>query len=133
MMNITLLNSQIENLSLFKSDENLEHMEFSVNTAFSTDEADNFRVVFHIKLKINDEYFLEVRHLSYFKADSDIKEEDRESPFFSINAPAIAYPFLRAYISNLMLNSGFEPIMLPTINFVSLVKNEKLEDKPEKS
>ena len=131
-MNITLLSSQTENLSLSKSDESIEDMIFSVNTAFSTDDSDNFIVIFYIKLRINDEYILEVRYISYFKADAEIKEEDRVSPFFSINAPAIAYPFLRAYISNLMLNSGFEPIMLPTINFVTLAKN-KLEGQPEKS
>lgn len=121
-MNITLLNSKVDKLLLLQSDEIPDEMEFSVSTAFSTDELDRFLVVFNIKLQADSEHMIELRHLSQFKADIDIKEEDRESPFFSINAPAIAYPFLRAYVANLMLNSGFEPAMLPTINFVNLAK-----------
>lgn len=127
-MNITLISSKVDNLSLFKSEETLEQMEFSVSTAFSTEEPKSFLVVFNIKLQADDEHILELHHLSQFSANIEIKEDDRESPFFSVNAPAIAYPFLRVYVSNLMLNSGFEPIMLPTINFVSLAKKETEED-----
>ena len=39
--------------------------------------------------------------------------------FTKINAPAIAYPYLRAYISNLTLQSNGDPVILPTINFVA--------------
>ncbi|WP_222708016.1 protein-export chaperone SecB [Algibacter pacificus] len=60
-----------------------------------------------------------------FKLDKDISEEFKLSDFPKINAPAIAFPYLRAYISNLTLQSGFEPVMLPSINFVNLAKEKE--------
>jgi len=53
-----------------------------------------------------------------FETDEEITEEFKNSHFPKINAPAIAYPYLRAYVSNLTLQSGVTPVMLPTINFV---------------
>jgi len=68
-------------------------------------------------LKIEDEFNLSIEYATKFLADDDIDEEFKESHFVKVNAPAIAYPFLRAYIGNFTLNSGFSPIILPTINF----------------
>lgn len=126
-MNITLKSSKVDDLSLNKSDEKIEQMEFSVSTAFSTEEMNSFLVVFELKLQADDEYILSIRHLSRFEASTEIKEDDRESPFFSINAPAIAYPFLRAYVANFLLSSGFESKLLPTINFVNLAQDDDTE------
>lgn len=122
-MNITLKSSKIDELSFKKNGETIEQMEFSVSTAFSTEEINSFLIVFELKLQADDEYTLSIRHLSHFEASMEIKEEDRQSPFFSINAPAIAYPFLRAYVANFLLSSGFEAKLLPTINFVKLAQD----------
>ena len=40
--------------------------------------------------------------------------------FFYINAPALLFPYIRAYISTLTNLSGFEPINLPTLNMTRL-------------
>ncbi|MFA6334558.1 MAG: protein-export chaperone SecB [Bacteroidales bacterium] len=45
---------------------------------------------------------------------------DSLSNFFYINAPALLFPYIRAYISTLTNLSGFEPINLPTLNMTSL-------------
>ena len=58
-----------------------------------------------------------------FGLDEDITEEFKVSDFPKINAPAIAFPYLRAFISNVTLQSGFNPVMLPSINFVEFAKN----------
>ncbi len=47
--------------------------------------------------------------------------------FMSINAPAIMFPYIRAYISSLTGLSGIQPIILPTINMQGVGK--KLYDK----
>lgn len=60
-----------------------------------------------------------------FKIDEDISEEFKLSNFPKINAPAIAFPYLRAFVSNLTLQSGFEPIILPSINFVKLAEENE--------
>ena len=42
------------------------------------------------------------------------------SKFFYVNAPALLFPYIRAYISILTNLSGFEPINLPTLNMTRL-------------
>jgi len=128
-MNIQLIGSKVEELSLLKSDEDIEQMEFAVSNGFSKESLNSFVIIFKLKLKVDNGYILSVRHVSQFETNEDIKDDERESPFFSINAPAIAYPFLRAFVANFLLSSGFEPAILPTINFVNL---SKTEDEPPK-
>jgi len=123
-MNIHLVGSKVDGLSLLKNDEKIEKMEFSFSTAFSDENPKRFLIIFNLKLKIGSEYLLTVCHLSQFETDEDMGENERRSPFLSVNAPAIAYPFLRAFVSNLLLNSGFDPVILPTINFVELSKEK---------
>ena len=38
------------------------------------------------------------------------------STFTNVNAPAILFPYVRAYVSALTALSGIEPITLPTLN-----------------
>ena len=60
-----------------------------------------------------------------FQMDENVTNDFRDSDFVKINAPAIAFPYLRSYISNLTLQSGFSPIILPSINFVEFAKQNK--------
>jgi len=126
-MNITLIETKVDTLSLRKTDfeEDTKEPTFSVGTAFSSDALNSFLIVFDLSIKADESHMLTVKYIAKFEAGSDILEDERESPFFSINAPAIAYPFLRAFVANFMLSSGFEPIMLPTINFVKLAKDNE--------
>ena len=50
-----------------------------------------------------------------FEFNKDLTDSEKDS-FFNINAPAILFPYVRAYISTLTSLSGINPIMLPTIN-----------------
>ncbi|MBZ7675074.1 preprotein translocase subunit SecB, partial [Klebsiella grimontii] len=38
------------------------------------------------------------------------------------NAPAIAYPYVRAFVATLLLNAGLESVSLPAVNFVEHAK-----------
>ena len=60
-----------------------------------------------------------------FRLDEEITEEFKLSDFPKINAPAIAFPYLRALVSNITLQSGFDPVMLPSINFVKLAEERE--------
>lgn len=54
---------------------------------------------------------------------------DRENPnienFLYLNAPAILFPYVRAYINTLTSLSGYRPILLPTLNLSGLRENLK--------
>ena len=48
-----------------------------------------------------------------FEQDINVREKD---VFFKTSAPAILFPYVRAYISALSSLSGMAPIILPTLN-----------------
>lgn len=51
---------------------------------------------------------------------------DELDTFFYVNAPALLFPHIRAYISTLTNLSGFPPVNLPTLNTTHL--GEELRD-----
>lgn len=57
-------------------------------------------------------------------------EQDREGllPYLCENAPAILFPYVRAYVSNITALGGGSPIILPTLNLIAVGKElrEKL-------
>ncbi len=69
----------------------------------------------------------EVHGVGFFEFE-DIKDKNIDS-YFYLNAPAILFPYIRAYISSLTALSGFNPITLPTLNLESL--KEKLKENTE--
>lgn len=56
-----------------------------------------------------------VKAEGFFEFDSELEEEMKDD-FFNTNAPAILFPYIRAYISTLSTLSGLKPIILPTLN-----------------
>ena len=56
---------------------------------------------------------IQVGILGIFESDVDIT---KEKSFIEVNAPAIIFPYIRAYVSNLTSMSGIQPILLPTYN-----------------
>jgi preprotein translocase subunit SecB len=67
---------------------------------------------------INDEnkvLIIKVKAQGFFEFDSDLKLEEKEI-FFRTNAPAILFPYVRAYITTLSSLSGVNPVILPTLN-----------------
>lgn len=53
-----------------------------------------------------------------FEYDGTLSDEAKKG-FFNCNAPAIVFPFLRAYVNSLTALSGIKPVVLPTFNFSS--------------
>lgn len=56
-----------------------------------------------------------VKALGFFEFDDNLSEE-MKAIFFKTSAPAILFPYVRAYISTLSSLSGIKPIILPTLN-----------------
>lgn len=63
----------------------------------------------------NGEVEISVKSCGFFEYDSDLDVPLKEK-FFYQNAPAILFPYVRAYISTLTALSGINPITLPTLN-----------------
>lgn len=57
--------------------------------------------------------------------DFEVDDEVLKNTFIQVNAPAIAYPFLRAYVSTISVNSGYEQVLLPPVNFQAIFDKKK--------
>lgn len=111
------------------SDEDMD-FSFDFNPVFpeNEEESDSFIIAFLGKMKNYKELFeCRVVYVAYFKTEEVIDKEFLTHPFALVNAPAIGYPYFRAFFSNLLLNAGYEPTILPTINFVNLRKEKEQE------
>lgn len=87
-------------------------------------EKDITKELFNLLLGINisnteKTFEVEIEAIGFFKysIESDVSILDN---YFYLNAPAILFPYIRAYISTLTTLSGLETITLPTINFTFL-------------
>lgn len=92
------------------------------------EESNRFSITFLLRLE-NNNFKFSVNAVAQFLTNEVLTEDFLDSSFCFINAPAIAFPYLRTYVSNITLNSGFNPIILPSFNFVNLHKEKLKEDK----
>jgi len=81
----------------------------------------------HLGIKIEDEnkaFNIEINAVGdyYFENKEGL---DNLNNYFFVNAPALLFPYIRAYISTLTNLSGFDPINLPTLNMTSLGEDLK--------
>lgn len=126
-MKLQIQEYKISELHLVKQPfaQEREKMEMNLQVAQTRapESSNSFLIAFKIKL-LSDEFQLELTMVFKFMADCEITDEFMNGPFPKINAPAIAFPYVRAYISNLTLQSGYTAVMLPSINFVELSKKQ---------
>ncbi len=126
-MNIQLKEWKVKNLSFKINDIQIEKktkknsFNLSMGHFFSEENSKEFGIGFRINIK-DEEFNILMEMVFLFELDEDIDEKFKQSDFLTINAPAIAFPYVRSYISNLTLQSGFSPIILPSVNFVKLAK-----------
>jgi preprotein translocase subunit SecB len=66
-----------------------------------------------------DEYVISVRCKAVFEFKEPLSLKDIPS-FFYPNSIAILYPYVRAFVGTLSLQSNIKPIMLPTLNLSGL-------------
>jgi preprotein translocase subunit SecB len=124
-MRIQLESWKIQTLNFTMVEDAREENSFAlkIGQVFPENKKKQFVVIFDIDLKDKD-FDLVFQVGFIFSTEEEINEDFKFSDFPKINAPAIAFPFIRAYISNLTLQSGFEPVILPSINFVKLAKED---------
>ncbi len=69
----------------------------------------------------NNDLTIEVLTQGFFSFNN--LDNDELCDFLYLNAPAILFPYIRAYITSLTALSGVSPIVLPTLNLSGL-KND---------
>ena len=115
-------------MSLKTNDKSSKKQSFNlaVGYSFPDNSEGEFGIGFLIHIK-ETAFRIDLEMLFLFHFDQEIDEAFQQSSFVKINAPAIAYPYVRSYISNLTLQSGLNPIILPTVNFVKFAEEAQKE------
>ncbi len=123
-MNIQLKSWEVKNLNFEAVNEKRDMKQtfrFSCGNGLSETDDKMFFVGFRVVLN-NPMYDLRLEMQFSFEADEPLTKDFMKSPFLKINAPAIAFPYLRSYISNLTMQSGYDAVMLPSVNFVKIAE-----------
>ena len=74
----------------------------------------------NFKQSVGDAEWLDMR--VFFNTSDKINQKFKDSKFIIINAPAIAFPFMRSFVATVTLNAGYSPAILPSVNFLELKK-----------
>ena len=105
--------------------ENSNDFELSLRVGIVNSESNMDAIIqFSISLSAENKFQLDCDYEAIFQTDTILNEElVKTEKFLHINAPAIAYPYVRAFISNVLLVSNLDPAILPVINFQKLFEN----------
>jgi len=95
-------------------------MKFSYSQGYFEEDSKLFSIRFDLLLGIEAGKELAIAYDAFFECDEAIDAEFKNSHFPRVNAPAIAFPYLRAFISTVTLNAGYPVIMLPSWNFQAM-------------
>lgn len=115
----------LEDLPVIEAEEHsTPDVKLTFQTAFNVKDTKAFAVAFSIVVKTT-EFKLEMDYWVGFEASEEITEDQRDSPFFAINAPAIGFPFLRSYVSLILINGGYSNTILGSVNFVELYERNQ--------
>ena len=131
-MNLKIEESKITALELHQVDgfspSNLR-FHLAYKASYDTQDSTLFSILFKLRLEQANQVFIKCEHVTKFKCSESIDDAFKAGDFPKINAPAIAFPFLRSFIATVGLNAGYPPYWLPSINFVSLDEQKTKKNK----
>lgn len=86
-------------------------------------EEDNKMFILTLNVLVKDKKSsLEVKMTVTGKFEYETNDKQELVPYLGFNAPAIMFPYIRAYITNITALGGMSPIILPTLNMESVGK-----------
>lgn len=109
-----ILNSSISIVDSSEISKEL-NVEFKTSSGIN-EEGNKFRLEMHVVINdANENVSIDVTSYGYFEFDNEL-DNDTKDFFFNTSAPALLFPYVRAYISALTSLSGISAITLPTLN-----------------
>jgi preprotein translocase subunit SecB len=94
-------------------------MDFGFGVGFAKE--NRFIVEFNLKLS-NPKFKAQFKMIALFEANTTMDDAFKQSALVQVNAPAIAFPYLRSFITTVTVNAGYHSVVLPSINLTSLKK-----------
>lgn len=125
-MNISLRDTRVEKFTFDQIEAPLDEDEIGLSyfTAFNDELKNSFIVKFELALKSKEGFSFFINYVAFFETDQEFDDTFKISHFPLENAPAIAYPFLRSFISTITVNAGYSPVLIPTVNFHALAEQK---------
>lgn len=128
---IQLVSIQVSEVSL-KTDVNFDPAltasnELKINLNHRAHTINEDKKIFLIEFNLSiasDRFTLKVVFKGMFSNSFEIDKDFLDSQFVTLNAPAIVFPFLRSFVTTLTSNAGYQPIILPAINFAKALKSD---------
>lgn len=115
-MKIQLKNWIVKDLNLSNVNDGKDTFNFAVGAYFG-DSKHDFNIGFKVEVN-NTSFTLSAEIIFSFTVDTEIDEQFKTSNFVKINAPAIAFPYVRSIITTITMQCGYQGVILPSINFV---------------
>lgn len=128
---LNFINYHISELTFSKNNDfekKAVSVQFDVNSeiAFIEDNTAHVSIfldVFKNATKNNYPFELFLSLTGVFKIENFDKE--RDTKLIEINSVAILFPYLRALVTTITSNANVQPLILPPINIINLLKNKK--------
>lgn len=126
-MEFQLRKWDVNELNIVSSKNEEQTNSFDLSYKSQIDNNDKKLLIVRFKIEVLSSRFRLRLDISYiFGCTEEIDEqEEMTNSLINVNVPAIAFPFIRAYISTVTLQSGFSPVLLPSINFYRLAEKMK--------
>ena len=78
-----------------------------------------FKSEFIVTISNEEKNFnLIVQTIGYFEIMGDVEQKVYDN-YINISSPSIVYPYIRAFITNLVIQTGMKPIIIPPLNFAN--------------
>lgn len=116
---IFLKETFVQSLSFKRKHSNEPYLETEVSISpfvNFNEEGKEYRVMFKGEFE-NSLFNLNLQFVAVFGTEEAIDEEFKTSELVKINSLAIAFPFMRSFISTFTINSGIPSFILPAYNF----------------
>jgi preprotein translocase subunit SecB len=100
---------------------------------YPKDSRTEFKIFMEVSMKCEGFFDLNLVGIGNFKFDEELNDEKRKKSFMNTNAPAIMFPYLRAFITTLTSNLGevTGPLVIPTQFFKGELEEIKMDDYEE--
>jgi len=126
---INIVNVQV-NVMQPSQEEEAQNVELNLDARlFPLEEGSReFRIWMEVEVQVRDFWLVKVAGFGLFELSEDLTAEEMRS-LINVNAPAIMFPYFRAFISTLTANCGgsLPSVMLPPRTFVGEMEEVKLE------
>lgn len=128
---LQFLDYKLENINLNRLDHKIDDSVFDFSPSIAVNEENSVGGL-HIKFIVqHNDIELRGECTGYFSFDESLITADVEY-LISHNGLTILFPYLRAAITNFTVAANLEPLIIPTINIIELMRDKYSQDENSK-